>query len=116
MPREWLDRVVDILDAIARIRGYTQGMDVEAFVADRRTQAAVAYDLLVIGESAANLPGPLVEAHPEVAWARIRGMRNVLAHAYFDIDPAILWRTISASLPDLETAMRRIAGEAPTEG
>jgi uncharacterized protein with HEPN domain len=40
-PRDWQDRVRDILDAMAEIRCFTSGMDRAAFVADTRTQRAV---------------------------------------------------------------------------
>jgi uncharacterized protein with HEPN domain len=42
-------------------------------------------------------------AHPEIAWAQMRGMRKRMAHRYFDIDLNIAWQTVHASLPALES-------------
>lgn len=45
-PRLYLD---DILEAIARIQEYTDGLDYEAFSHDRKTQDAVIRNLEIIG-------------------------------------------------------------------
>ena len=106
MPREWLDRLQDILEAMARIREFTAGMDLCTFRADPRTVGAVAYHILVIGECVAHLPASLTDRHPEVPWHRIRGMRNVLAHAYYETDPTLLWAMATTSLPELEQVIQ----------
>ena len=41
------------------------------------------------------------DALPNVPWKEVTGMRNRLAHAYFDIDLDILWRTAREAVPDL---------------
>jgi len=109
VPREWPDRLLDILEAISRIREFTDGMDFARFSGDPRTMGAVAYNLLVIGECAAHLPPSMIEGHPEVPWQRIKGMRNVLAHAYYEADPNILWKTATTSLPELEQVIRKLS-------
>jgi uncharacterized protein with HEPN domain len=30
-------------------------------------------------------------AHPDIEWASIAGLRNVLVHAYFDVDLEVVW-------------------------
>ena len=49
----------------------------------------------IIGEAATRLPVHLRNAHPEIAWGPIIGMRNRLVHGYYDVDLDILWVTIS---------------------
>jgi uncharacterized protein with HEPN domain len=41
-------------------------------------------------------------AYPEIPWAQMRGMRNRMAHGYFDIDLYIVWQTVQSSLLALE--------------
>ena len=43
----------------------------------------------------------------EVPWEKIRGMRNHLAHAYFDIDLETLWLVVQRDLPPLLAALER---------
>jgi uncharacterized protein with HEPN domain len=39
--------------------------------------------------------------HPLVPWRRIKGMRNQIVHAYFDMDLEIVWDVAKVWLPDL---------------
>jgi uncharacterized protein with HEPN domain len=50
-PREWRLRVDDILEAIARIERYVEGLTIEQFKADQKTVDAVIRNLEIIGES-----------------------------------------------------------------
>jgi uncharacterized protein with HEPN domain len=39
--------------------------------------------------------------HPEVLWRYMRGMRNRIAHGYFDINLEVVWETVQTALPEL---------------
>lgn len=56
---------------------------------------------MVIGEAAAQLPRQFHDRHAEVEWRDI-GFRNILVHAYLQVDWSIVW--IAATL---ETAALR---------
>lgn len=105
------DYLEHILTAIEKIRRYTTGMNRTQFLADERTQDAVAKNLENIGEAASRIQSAdadLTARYPAIPWAKIYGMRIVLAHKYFKIDPDILWDTIQNSLPELDTMVRKI--------
>jgi len=93
-----------ILDAIDRATGYVADMSIEAFEADTRTQDAVLHSLLIIGEAANKIrttdPQFAVD-HPEIHWDLIYGMRNRIVHGYFEVDLAVVWRTVQRDLPAL---------------
>lgn len=87
-------------DAIAFTEGFTES----SFTADRRTQQAVVMNLVIIGEAATRIMDThpdFVANHPEVPWRSMRGMRNRIAHAYFEIDLAVVWATVRDALPSL---------------
>lgn len=107
-PRDWRLRLRDILDAADRIRGYTSAMDLGAFSADRRTVAAVLYELIVIGEAAGDFPEDVQALHPDVPWKAMRGLRNVVAHRYFAVSLERVWKTLTADLPPLVESLRRL--------
>lgn len=105
------DYLDHILQAIGWIKEYVQGMDEASFVRDRRTQDAVIRNFEIIGEASRNVERrypEFAEQHPEVPWAVAYEMRNVLAHSYFKVDLAVVWRTIQADLPVLEAQIAEL--------
>lgn len=100
-PRLYLD---DILEAIDRVREYTLDLDYEAFRQDRKTQDAVIRNLEIIGEAAGRLPESLHAASPDVAWRKITGLRNILAHDYFGVSLPIVWDVVQNKLDSLQTS------------
>lgn len=100
-PRDWRVRIDDILSAIDKISLYTRGMDRESLAADAKTLDAVLFDITVIGEAARHVPETILERHPQVPWAAMRDLRNVVVHEYFGILVEIVWTTIADDLPPL---------------
>ena len=101
-------RQSDLLDHIRQAaheaRGFISGMDKPAFLADKRTQRAVVMSLLIIGEAATRLMdqhAAFVAQHPAVPWRSMRGMRNRIAHGYFDINLEVVWETVQVALVEL---------------
>jgi uncharacterized protein with HEPN domain len=39
--------------------------------------------------------------HPQVDWRRIAGLRDVLAHGYFALEPEMLWSVVMKNVPEL---------------
>ena len=63
-PRGWELRITDILEAIGLIRDYVEGLDFEAFRADRKTVDAVIRNITVIGEAARSVPPEMKNHFP----------------------------------------------------
>lgn len=106
--RDWRFRVRDILAAVGAIARYTDGMTFDEFVGDARTMDAVIRNLMTMGESIRWIPEPILDAHSAVPWRTLRGMRNVVVHEYFGVDPAILWETVRRDLPPLEAKLEAV--------
>lgn len=98
------DYLEHMVEAIQLACSYIDGWDESGFRADRRTQQAVILNIVVRGKAATKLVHDhpaFVALHPDVPWQSMRGMRNRMAHGYFDIDLAIVWQTVKSSLPSL---------------
>jgi len=83
---------------------FVEGLSKEDFLADRRTRQAVIMSLIVIGEAATKVMdqyAEFVDQHPGVPWRSMRGMRNRIAHGYFDINLDVVWDTVQTALPKL---------------
>lgn len=87
--RDDREKLQDILEAITRIERYAiQGR--EAFEQNELIQNWFIQHLQIIGEASRVLSATLRDRHPEVPWSNIIGMRNILAHNYFEIDLEIV--------------------------
>jgi uncharacterized protein with HEPN domain len=62
----------------------------------------------IVGEAAVHVSSDLKNRTPEVPWPDLTGMRNRLIHAYFDIDPDIVWSTTILDLPPLIELLNRL--------
>ncbi|MCL2804154.1 MAG: DUF86 domain-containing protein [Micrococcales bacterium] len=61
--------------------------------------------IISIATAAARLSNEFVEAHPQVPWQQIRGMRNLLAHRYESINDDLVWATLAKAIPNLAKAL-----------
>lgn len=120
-PERRADHLAYMVDAVQTALSYVDRMDRDDFFADRRTQQAVLHNIPVLGEAPTQLSQSApdwVAACPEIPWAGLRGMRNRIAHGYFDIDLGVVWSTVRdampALLPHLVAAQARVAAEPPT--
>lgn len=94
------ERLLDIAEAIDRITRYTRRGRKE-FESQELVQTWVIHHIEIIGEAARRVSRELCTAHPEVPWAEIVAMRNVLAHDYFGIDVERVWIAVERDLPVL---------------
>ena len=102
------NRLADYLDHMRQAAtdacGFVEGLSKEDFLADKRTQQAVIMSLIVIGEAATKVMDAYAEfanQHSQVPWRSMRGMRNRIAHGYFDINLDVVWETVQTALPEL---------------
>lgn len=69
---------------------------------------AVRVRLIEIGEAVKGVEASVLAAEAQVPWQDIAGMRDHLAHRYFDTDHAIVAATVERELPLLLEAVSRL--------
>lgn len=79
--------------------------------ADLKTQSAVLHQLMVLGEAIKRISPGFRAAHPGVAWKKAAGMRDVLIHAYDEVDLAAVHETVRRDLPALLAQLTAISPE-----
>ncbi len=106
---EYCDR---IMRSIARY-----GCSFETFKTDEDFQQSVAFSVLQIGELCSGLSeGYRRATGAEVQWNAIRGLRNIVAHAYGTIKLNILWDTVTEDIPGLKDfCEKQLSAERDTE-
>lgn len=78
------------------------------FDEDRFYGDGVALYIQQIGECVNDLSDELMGDYPQVKWHEIRGMRNIIAHAYDGVDPDIVWEALEEDLPKLKSDCEKI--------
>ena len=81
------------------------------FLDDRKTRAAVAWQLCIIGEAANRVDESIQRQAPEINWRKMVGMRNILIHQYDRIDYALVWSTVNNELPPLITSISHLLND-----
>ncbi len=117
------NRLLDYLDHIEQAAtdalSFVEGTGKADFLQDKRTQQAVIMSLIIVGEAATKVmdgyPQFTME-HPEVPWRSMRGMRNRIAHGYFEVNLDLVWDTVQAALPELLTQLAGARRDANAQG
>ena len=99
---------------------FVEGLHKHDFLEDKKTQQAVVLSLMILGESATKVMDQypdFIEVNASVPWRSMRGMRNRIAHGYFEIDLSVVWDTVQISLPGLITQLQALnVGSNPASG
>jgi uncharacterized protein with HEPN domain len=95
--------VEDVRAAIARCLIYRDHLDSPEF--GSMAYDAVLRNLAVIGEAVRALPAELKAMHSEVPWPSIVGLRNVVIHEYFRVNPDLVRDIINEHLTTLQAAL-----------
>jgi uncharacterized protein with HEPN domain len=114
-PRDYRDFLGDLVEACRAIIGFVEGMTLEQYLDDRKTEFAVMRGFEMMGEAARNLPDGIKAAHPEIPWRLMTAVRNRIVHAYFGLDDTTLFTTIHDDLKPLLPKLEALALEHRTK-
>ena len=112
MPASDAVRVRHMRDAAREALSFVQGRSRADLDADHMLSLALVRLLEIIGEAARGVSGAFREAHPEVAWRKMAGMRDHFIHGYFDINLDVVWETVTQDLPVLAAQAEKIGASA----
>ena len=98
----------DILDSINAIEKFSENIDREELDSNRLKQSAIIREIEIIGEATKNIPENFRKIYPNVEWKKIAGLRDIIIHAYFEIDLDIVWKVIKKDFPELKIKILKI--------
>lgn len=102
------DYLRHILDETAFLIQASKRLNLEAFRNDPMAVRAFVRSLEVIGEATKQLPAEFRNAHPDIDWRRMAGMRDRLIHGYFAVSEAIVWDIVTEKVPVLDRQIRTL--------
>lgn len=103
--------ILHIIDHCERIEKKTQSIQKEDFDNDSDVQDVVCFNLLQIGELAKGLEPKFIKEHPKVPWAKIKGMRDRIAHGYGTINMERVWETAICDVGPLREYCKELLKE-----
>lgn len=93
--------LLDIYNAAQRILLFATGLTKASLATNEEKQSAILYQVIVVGEATKRLSTNFRNAHSELPWKDIAGMRDILAHQYDRINLDTLWDVIQNDIPEL---------------
>jgi uncharacterized protein with HEPN domain len=103
--RPALRAIIEALDGIeAAIEGKTR----DDYSADWLLRHGVQRGIEIISEAARRIPPEFQSTEPNIPWAQIMGIGNVLRHEYHRMSDTIIWNVVQDHLPPLRSAVSRI--------
>lgn len=82
--------------------------DKEVYDQDVTLRLALTHLVQMIGEAAQHVSNPFREAHLEIPWREIIGMRHRIVHDYLNVDEDVVWQVVQDDLPRLSATLKRI--------
>jgi uncharacterized protein with HEPN domain len=101
METDQAGRLRDILEAARLIGSYVRGTTEAEFHFNKEKQDAVIRRIEIIGEAAAHLTEATRLAVPKLDFRKMRGMRNIVAHDYANVDLYIVWEVATMYMPEI---------------
>lgn len=95
-----IEKIVDYCDKISvTLKRFDNSY--EAFETDDVFYSASCMYVLQIGELVSKLSDEFKKEYDKMPWQQIKDMRNIVAHAYGDLDRETTWNTMVESVPEL---------------
>ena len=104
-------RIRHILDAAREAVAFSYGRNRADLDTDRKLNLSLVRLLEIIGEAARGISPEFREAHPDLPWKSMIGMRDRLIHSYFDVNLDVVWETITEDLPGLIDKLEKVVGD-----
>ena len=108
METDQVGRLRDILEAVRLIGSYVKDTTEADFHANKEKQDAVIRRIEIIGEAAAHLTEATRRAVPKLAFRKMRGMRNIVAHDYANVDLHIVWEVATVYMPEICAVLEKV--------
>ncbi|HEV7504205.1 MAG TPA: DUF86 domain-containing protein [Thermoanaerobaculia bacterium] len=92
---------MDLRLAAQRVLDFIGDQSLESFSDDLKTQSAVIFQTLILGEASKRLSAKFRDRYPEISWSKIMRMRDRLIHHYEGMDPGEVWQAAKGDIPAL---------------
>lgn len=100
--------IKDILLAMDKIESSLRGKSKEEFKTNIDLIDMTLMRVQIIGESINKIPLSMKKKY-KINWDKLERTRNIISHAYFNVNKDIIWDLIKTELPKLKEAINEIS-------
>jgi uncharacterized protein with HEPN domain len=100
--------LLDMLDCVEKLETVTLGLTYDDFCADVKAFYAAMSLVSILGEAANQIVKVAEDLPDTIPWDKLRGIRNRIVHAYFDVDSQILWLVASLEVAQLKVPLQEL--------
>jgi uncharacterized protein with HEPN domain len=108
----------DMLEAVKAVVRFTAELSLSRFIDDDTEQIRLSVErkLEILGEAARRVTPSFREAHPELPWREIVGLRNLISHEYDRVDYGEIYRIARVQVPALIGILESVVPPTPEAG
>ena len=100
--------VSKLLAYTEKILDYCVGLDYDQFCRDTKLVEACVFNLSQMGELANRVDDEFAQAHADIPWRYLYGLRNRIVHDYEGVNLSLIWQIIEEDLPQLKETLSKI--------
>ena len=106
-----LQRIEHMIETADSLLRFSANITAEGYAASLEKQYAVKFAFVMLGEDAARISEAIQNKYPDIPWREIKGLRNIVAHAYDKTDDGIIWGTMTNDIEPLRRRLLQIRSE-----
>jgi uncharacterized protein with HEPN domain len=103
-----------MLDTACKAASKVVGKTRDEYDQDENLRMALAHLIQTLGEAARRVLPAFQQAHGDIPWKQIIGMRHKVVHDYLHVDYDIVWAVVTTDLPPLIAALEKFVPPPPT--
>ena len=106
-----LQRIEHMIETADLLLRFSSNLTEDEYAASLEKQYAMKFAFVMLGEDAARISEEVQKKHPDIPWREIKGLRNIVAHAYNKTDGEVIWETVSNDIEPLRKQLLQIKSE-----
>ena len=87
---------------------YSSGYTYDTFISDIKLVEACVFNLSQLGELCRIVDPSFAQAHPQIPWREMYGLRNRIVHDYEGVNLQLVWEIISEDIPELRDELEKL--------
>jgi uncharacterized protein with HEPN domain len=113
---EILDQIIDAIKTVQKRCAYAKSEDDFCDTEEGQEKLdGICMKLVAVGESLKNIDKitdkKLLVEYPQIEWKKVKGIRDIISHHYFDLDASVIYDICTDYIDDLQQTLKQIKSD-----